>query len=220
MAKQIKDVTGTIKKIMGMKSNTHTAGRGPNIGKEFTIFSIGILLDDEAWYNIQASSEAKVLEMLTNSATPGQHFIEGQTVKMYLESSDAAGKYWKITSITQVIEPAQAETRTLAENYVPTETEPLKDGLPVGAIETAPKKDNMSGQGPKDMPSFVNPQLESEQETKIRLAQEQLNKSKPVQKQMNVPVKEAKPVIDYDTKEANKYGWGMAVNNAAIVFAA
>lgn len=199
MAKKLKDIQGTITKITQLSSKTHIAKRGQNIGKEFTIFSIGILLTDGSWHNIHADSEEKVYKVLTNGDT-NQMFCEGQTVKIYEISTDAADKFWKINSITG-IGNSNSPQATLSENVQPSQT-----------------KDSMHGQGPNEMDTFVTPTLESETESKARMAQEQLDRHK---KQLDVqPIKEAQPVLNFKTEEANKFGWGMAVNNAAIVFTA
>jgi hypothetical protein len=95
MGKSVKDVTGVIKKITQPASKTFTAKRGKNIGNEFTVFSIGIMLDDSNYYNIKGKSEEEVLKCLYCQKFT-RNFAIGDEVKIYLESEDDQGQYWKI----------------------------------------------------------------------------------------------------------------------------
>jgi hypothetical protein len=99
MAKAVKDVTGVIKKITQPASKTFTAKRGKNVGNEFTIFSIGVMLDDGNYYNIKGKTEEEVLKYLYCLKFT-RNFAVGDEVKIYLEAEDDEQKYWRIVSIT------------------------------------------------------------------------------------------------------------------------
>lgn len=114
MSKQIKDVAGKIVQIAQVTSKDFTAQKGPNKGKNFTIFSLGLKLDNGEWYNIKANSESKISDMM-NCQKLNRLFKVGDEIKMYLESEDMEGKYWKITSI-------KMDTMEVEEEYIEDET--------------------------------------------------------------------------------------------------
>ena len=93
MGKEIKDVIGTIKRITPSKSRDFEGKKGP-----FTIWSIGILMDDGNWYNLKDKEQQKVDNQLHSDKLEKKWRV-GDEVKMFLEAEDAAGKYWKISTM-------------------------------------------------------------------------------------------------------------------------
>ena len=91
--KNIKDIVGTIKRITDAHSKEFQGKKGP-----FTVWSIGLLMDDGNWYNIKGFEKQKA-EALLYSDQLNRGWKVGDEVKMFLEAEDAAAKYWKIVSI-------------------------------------------------------------------------------------------------------------------------
>jgi len=151
----IKDVTGSISRITQPTAKVFPIKKGPNAGKEFTSWSVGIQLDSADWHNLKADSEEKVLKGLF-SADLGREVKVDDDVKLYLESEDDAQKYWKVTSILplnvakateeQIVEEqpgqqtlpkeapaptptAQAPTPTPVSNYKETDADKFELGM-------------------------------------------------------------------------------------------
>lgn len=97
MNKMLNDVVGIIKKITLPASKTFKIKTGPKTGQDFTVWSIGIQIENN-WYNIKGDSQEKVMNGL-KSVQLNRDYNIGDEVKMFLEAEDAAGKYWKIISI-------------------------------------------------------------------------------------------------------------------------
>lgn len=90
----IKDVQGVISKITRPSSKEFPIKNGKNAGKTFTSWSVGIQLEgSEEWYNVKGTTEDGVLKVIGNARL-------GDEVKIYLESEDPEGKYWKISSVS------------------------------------------------------------------------------------------------------------------------
>lgn len=94
----LKDVTGIIKKITLPASKEFKVKSGPKAGKDFIVWSIGIQMIDNEWYNIKGDTQEKVTADL-KSVQLNRNYQIGDEVKLFLEAEDNAGKYWKIISI-------------------------------------------------------------------------------------------------------------------------
>jgi len=89
----VKDVVGTISKIGQINSRDFVAKA---TGKPFTVWSIGIQIDEATWYNIQNFNKEKC-EQVLHCMTLKRPYSIGDRVKMYLESKDNV--HWSIVSI-------------------------------------------------------------------------------------------------------------------------
>jgi hypothetical protein len=182
---KVKDVVGEIKKVGEISSREFIIKNGPNAGKPFTTWSQGICLDDGAWYNIKSPKKEKVEEVLINSDTKA-NFKVGDNVKIYLESEDEEGKYWKIAAIAiqAGAAPKQAASSAPPEIQEELVEDTPKQTAPAGPVEpkraTPEERAQMLKEGKKDMGT----------------------------------------VAWYNEQEKNKYIFGMACNNAALIFAA
>jgi hypothetical protein len=203
MGKEIKDVVGKIAQITAITSKDFTAHKGKNAGKKFTIYSLGIKMDDGNWYNIKANSEDKINEMMLNTATQ-QLYKVGQEIKIYLEAEDEEGKYWKISSM-KLNNPMDSVEEEFIEDdagYDDPQEELVADPKPVS---------KMTGQGP------TSAQLKGIKETP-KLAPAVPAKT-PEEKAKEQEVRE-NAALKFKEEDSDKYELGMAKNNAAVIFAA
>ena len=98
---QVKDVQGEIKRVTDITEKEYTVKQGKNAGNTFKSYSIGICMDDGNWYNIKDTNKERAQEILINQKT-NENFKPGDTVKIFIESEDPEGKWWKIISITDM----------------------------------------------------------------------------------------------------------------------
>lgn len=179
--KEIKDVIGVIKRITEAKSREFTGKNGA-----FTIWSIGILLDDGNWYNLKDGEQQKVQNQLYSDKL-NRAWKRDDEVKMYLEAEDVAGKYWKITTILPFNPTAEVSEEVVKQTSIPASAQiapsvPTKETtmatpIPAPALPSTPEE-------PASTPEKVQP-------------------------------KNMEAVTDYKVKEADKYELGMAKNIAA-----
>jgi hypothetical protein len=194
--KTVKDVQGIIKKITLPVSKTFMAKKGKNAGNEFTVWSIGVMLDDGNYYNIKGNSEEAVLKYLYCEKFT-RNYALGDEVKIYLEAEDQEEKYWRIASIVPLnpmdnvpVEDIVDEEEYIGENEV--EEEPDKKYHVEAGV-------NFTKQETKKIETTATiaaPQTPAIEEQKA---------------------KDMKKVIDFKTLDADKYELGMAKNNAAIL---
>lgn len=203
MPKEVKDIKGTIKRIVTPPvSKTFVAKKGPNKGKPFTIWSIGIQMDNGDWHNIKAADEEKALEYLKCQKFQ-RDYKEGDEVKIYIEAEDAAGQYWRITSIVP-----WGPTDDVPVEEVKDESEVLADAEKVIEAEKKEKEEITD----KEV-------AEADEQYHIKPVGE-VKPEAPKEAQKETPQKERAAVEDYKTREADKYELGMAKNNAIILMAA
>lgn len=202
MPKQVKDIKGVIKRIVSPVSKTFTAKKGKTAGQPFTIWSIGIQMDDGEWYNIKGKTEDKVNEYL-RSQKLDRNYEEGDEVKIYLETEDAAGQYWRITSIV----PWGPTDEVPVENVVDEGEEVAEEKEEEGEITEAEVKES-------DEKYHVEPVGSAKPE-----APKEAQKEEKKDQQSPPPTKDMKKVNEYKVAEANKYELGMAKNNATILMA-
>jgi len=100
--KAIKDVVGIIKRITQPKDKEYPK----KDGTKFTIWSVGIQLDNDEWYNAKAGKEENVRSMMFCKEKERDYAV-GDAIKMYLEQEDDAGKYWKIVTISPIGVPGE-----------------------------------------------------------------------------------------------------------------
>ena len=161
--KQVKDVEGVIKRITQPSSKEFDIKHGPKKGGKFTSWSIGILLDND-WYNIKATDEAKVLEYLYGT-TINRNYQIGDEVKIYLESEDDAGKYWRITSIVPLSPMDDVPVEKVGDNpyeteeekkMVKTKEEVKEKPQATQATQPTPVSGTTAGTENKDLPSVTD----------------------------------------------------------------
>ena len=177
---------------MNPVSKTFTAKKGKNAGSSFTIWSIGIQMDDGEWYNIKETTEEKALEAL-NCQKLERDYEMGDQVKIFLEAEDAASQYWRIASIApwnQTDEVPVEEVKDEGEVLAKAE-EKVEEAKKEAGVDT--------------------------KETDKKYHVEPLGKTSVPAKQ---PDRSRGTVKDFKGTEADKYELGMAKNNAAIIFAA
>ena len=212
MPKQVNDVKGVIKRIVSPVSKTFTAKKGKNAGNPFTIWSIGIQMSDGEWYNIKGDSEDKVKEYL-HCQKLERDYVEGDEVKIYLETEDAAGKYWRITSIVPwgptdevPVEDVLDEAEQVVEDEKKAkELDKTESGVPTGASHSEGDVTDAEVKE-ADEKYHVEPVGTAKPESPKEAQKEQQSPTPTVQ--------------DYKSRDADKYELGMAKNNAAIIFAA
>jgi len=140
------DVVGVIKRITDAHSKDFTGKKGP-----FTVWSIGILMDNGEWYNIKAFEKQKA-EALLQSDQLKRSWKVGDEVKMFLEAEDDAAKYWKIVSIA----PSSPMDEVEVEDIVDAEETDHAENANAKAVEekviTPEEKKEMDDKKPvKDM---------------------------------------------------------------------
>ena len=185
MPKKNKHITGTIQRITEPKPKEFTKKKD---GEKFTIYSIGIMLNNEEWYNIKANTPEKAEEHLT---TEEGTITEGDEVTLYLEAEDKEGKYWKITSIT--LEKSEKEEKASDKEGVEGEQVELTE-------EKLEETESGTPKGKSHVPKALTPK-----------------DIQPNKEEKKKPEKDMGIVEDFKTKEADKYELGMAKNNAAII---
>jgi len=205
--KSVKDVTGIIKKITQPVSKTFTAKKGKNIGKPFTVFSIGVMLDDSNYYNIKGNSEETVLKYLYCEKFQRNYSVEDE-VKIYLEAEDAAEKYWRIASIVPLnpMENISIEDLSRADE---TEAEP----------DAADEDfdDSQIGQATKEADAQYNVKpIEAAPKQAIIKTTATITAPKTPAIEESA-LKDMQRVKDYKTADADKYELGMAKNAAAVL---
>lgn len=127
MPKKVKSVKGVIQQVTEVKPKEFKKKAD---GKPFTIFSIGIKLDNDEWYNVKANTEKKALEVMKKLDSE-EMFSENDSVELFLEAEDKEQKYWKIISITElakegVQEGLEAPIEDIEEEQAETPKKPVK----------------------------------------------------------------------------------------------
>lgn len=149
--KKVNDVIGVIKKITQAVEKEFEIKKGPKAGEKFHVVSIGIQLENEEWFNIKASTVDKANDYLWTSADKKAKFSVGQEVKIYLESEDEEGKYWRIVSMVphgemdeiEVIDMSDAKPIPVKQAVLPgaeptlAKEEPVKDKVSVAKYKEA-----------------------------------------------------------------------------------
>jgi len=197
--RKIKDVVGAIKRITEARSKEFHSSKGP-----FTIWSIGVLMDNGDWYNIKANDKAKAESYLVCDAWKRNYKVNDE-VKLFLEAEDDEAKYWRIVSIVPHSPTDDVKVEMVGEPEEPKEKEPKPTEEELEeATKEADKKFNVK---PLESPKKEEPK-------KTELTPEQ---TKRLETEAD---KVTKTVKDFKGSEADKYELGMAKNNAAIIFAA
>ena len=233
--RQVKDVKGIIKRIVTPPvSKTFTAKKGPNAGKPFTIWSIGIQMDDGEWYNIKTKTAEKAEEYLRCQKLDRKYDV-GDEVKIYLEAEDAAGQYWRISSIVpwgptdevpveKVLDEAEALVEKEKEDdgeVTEAEVKKTDEQYHIEPVGTATAKSEPPKETPKpeakEVPYPPGHNWEGLTPTQVNEAYKKKEEEK--KKDQQSPPQATGKVQDYKIKEANKYELGMAKNNATILMA-
>ena len=110
-----KEVIGKISRITAASSKEFNKKKGGT----FTIWSIGINVDNN-WYNIKSDTESSASQLL-QSVKLNRKFEVDDKVKLFLQSEDAQGKWWKIKAIvpfnpTDEFEVEQVEDAPIKES--------------------------------------------------------------------------------------------------------
>jgi hypothetical protein len=211
IGKSVKDVTGVIKKITQPVSKTFTAKKGKNIGKDFTVFSIGVMLDDGEYYNIKGKTETDVLKYLYCDKFQRNYSI-GDEVKIYLEAEDAENKYWRIASITPLNPMDNIAVEDLSgDESEEVEEEPSKQAaIPEEDEATVLDKATKAA----DEQYHIKPVEVTPKQATIQATATTVSAPKTVEE---AQTKDIKRVNDYKTTDADKYELGMAKNAAAVL---
>jgi len=138
---KVRDVIGKILAITQISEKDLVIKQGPNAGKPFKLYQIGVRLDEgkgnESWHNISAPSEAKAIEVLQSVALKRAYQL-GDNVKIYEESRDE--RYWNVVSIVAMGQSSLPET-TEEQVVLPTEGQKKVEIPATAAVVAPPAKD-------------------------------------------------------------------------------